>query len=305
MTQWVYYWGICQDEMNLTYPFMQWPLLLPSCFFSCTETAKQSLLTLRSPLKLDRTLLVSTCVPALKCCTPSQSCTLIRLGRTGANHPSLSSPRLFLTPPVILFSPWTFCVLRTPCGSWGWVSLGGTSASSSKAELCLQGNQHGGVFAIIKPRPKLVWRESNAKKWMTCEGKEKKGGAVDRPVGWNEKESAVGFVHLWWAGGQSQGNGRQTDGLVLQLHGPQLSVCSLTNCRLIKLNMFGCSFEFMSPVLLSVPHPLSLLANAASDMFEYWLNWTWSHSGSATQLYANDGRVWPATIGSLCLWCVW
>lgn len=108
-----------------------------------------------------------------------------------------------------MFFSWTFHILRNPSGSCRWTSPGGTSASSSKAAHCLLENQHGGVF--IKTKLWLyTWLERPPLMWMTCGGKRRVG--LDPPVGWNEeKEFAVGFVDLWKAGCQSQGN-KQTDG---------------------------------------------------------------------------------------------
>lgn len=75
---------------------------------------------------LDKTFLLSTRLPP-SCYAVEQSCTLIRLGSAGANHPSLSSPLLFCTPLVTLFFSPTLPVLRAPLWlpemslSWGYI----------------------------------------------------------------------------------------------------------------------------------------------------------------------------------------
>lgn len=141
------------------------------------------------------------CLPP-PCCPVGQSCTLIRLGSTGANHPSLSP-----------FSSTLSLPRGPPCGSRRWASPGGTPTSSGSPACCLLGNQQGGVLIITKhlsPSCQLevglcgAYRDIQR---MTCGGQRGGPGPSCR-VKWGER---ICRAPLWRAGGQSQGNARQTD----------------------------------------------------------------------------------------------
>lgn len=197
---------------------------------------------------------------------------------------------------------------------WQW-ERGYTSASSGKAELCLQGNQHGGVFCDNKASPETCLKRKRCKdmndSWRGEKGR--KPGRGFWTLLWGETRRKnlricggfFIFCSFVESRGSVSGEWKADRRLVLQLHPPpppQLSVWSLSDCRLVKLNMFACLFELTSPVLFTpFFFCVSLLANAATDTFEYWSRRTWSHWSHSCMLMMEGFH--RTTIGSLCLRC--